>query len=78
MHKILTISVAAYNVDKYIRELIESVVQSSMSEKIEILIIDDGSNDNTYKIAKEYSDKYDSVSVITKENGGYGSTVMYH
>lgn len=75
MDKILTISVAAYNVEKYIGELVESIVGSPAAEKIEIIIVDDGSRDKTSDIAKTYSNKYDSVRLVSKENGGYGSTI---
>lgn len=45
-------------------------------EEVEIIIINDGSKDNTLKIAKEYEKKYPSIiKVVDKENGGHGSGV---
>lgn len=78
--KILTISVAAYNVEKFLRNSMESLITSSVAHKLEILIINDGSKDNTGIIAKELQKlttvNGDSiVKFIDKENGGHGSTI---
>ena len=76
MEKILSISIAAYNIEKYICSTIESLINRDVLDKMEILIISDGSTDNTVKTGKEYEKKYPgSVRVIEKENGGWGSTV---
>lgn len=76
MEKILSISIAAYNIESYICSTIESLISEDVIEKIEILIVSDGSTDNTVKIGKEYEEKYpDTIRVIEKENGGWGSTV---
>lgn len=75
MEKILTISIAAYNVEKYIRKTLESLIIDNM-DKLEVLIIVDGGNDKTLEIAKEYESKYpNTFKAIYKENGGYGSTI---
>lgn len=76
MEKILSISIAAYNIEKYICSTIESLINEDVIEKMEILIVSDGSTDNTVKTGKEYEKKYPgSIRVIEKENGGWGSTV---
>ena len=76
MNKILTISVAAYNAEKDIKKCLDSMVNNSVSEKLEIIVVNDGSKDKTLQIAKEYEDKYRSVvRIIDKENGGHGSTI---
>lgn len=76
--KLLTISVAAYNVEKYIQENLNSMLIDDIMDDLEVFIIDDGGNDNTYSIAKDYESKYpDTFIAIHKENGGYGSTVNY-
>lgn len=78
MSKILTISVAAYNVEAFIRENIESMLINEIIDDLEIIIVDDGGKDNTLSIAKEYQALYpNSIKAIHKENGGYGSTVNY-
>ncbi len=78
MNKILTISVAAYNVEPYIRENIESILSSSARDDIEVLVVDDGGKDESYEIAKGYESKYpDIIHAVHKENGGYGSVQNY-
>lgn len=75
--KLLTISVAAYNAEKYIRKTLESLCCKNVSQ-IEVFVIDDGGNDGTLEIAKEFEQKYPNVFyAIHKENGGLGSTYNY-
>lgn len=74
--KILTISIAAYNVEKYLAEALDTLCDARYIDDIEVLVIDDGSKDSTEKIAREYWDKYPkSIKYIPKENGGHGSTI---
>ena len=78
MEKILTISIAAYNMESYIRQALDSIVSSGVLEKTEVLVIDDGGSDGTLALAQEYQARYPgSVYAVHKENGGYGSTVNY-
>ena len=79
MHnKVLTISIAAYNVEKYINTALDSLLSSKVLNDIEVLVVDDGGADNTYNIAQEYESKYpNTFKAIHKNNGGYGSTVNY-
>ena len=75
--KILTVSIAAYNVSKYIRKALDSLILNPYyMEKLEVIIVNDGSTDDTLMIAKEYAGLYpDTFRIIDKENGGYGSTI---
>lgn len=76
--KILTISVAAYNVEKYIEKNLSSVVSSKYIDDIEIFVIDDGGSDHSLETARKFKNEYpDSVNLVHKENGGYGSVVNY-
>ena len=76
MKKIISIIVPAYNVQKYIDNLLNSFIDSNVLDDIEILIVNDGSTDQTYKNALMYSVKYpNSIKIINKENGGHGSTI---
>lgn len=78
MEKILTVSIAAYNVADYIRQGLDSLVTSKYIDDLEIFVVDDGGQDETLAIAKEYQEKYPkSIIPIHKENGGYGTTVNY-
>lgn len=73
---ILTIVVPAYNVEKYIEKCVLSLVNHRNAEKCEILIINDGSKDNTSVIGHKYQEMTNGiVKVIDKENGGHGSTI---
>lgn len=76
MDKILSVSIAAYNVEDYLTQALDSLCVESVIEDLEILVISDGSTDNTVNIARSYEKKYpNSFRVIEKENGGWGSTV---
>lgn len=74
--KVLTISVAAYNVEKTLEKTLSSFNDSRVLNDLEVLIIDDGSYDNTYKIARSFEEKApQTFRYIKKENGGHGSTI---
>ena len=75
MKKVLTISIAAYNVEKFIEKTLNSLIIENL-DKLEIIVVNDGSKDKTQDIIEEYRRKYPkSIRVINKENGGYGSTI---
>ena len=72
--KILSVAIPCYNSEKYMRKCIESLLPGG--EEVEILIVNDGSKDDTAKIADEYAAKYPTiVKVIHQENGGHGEAV---
>jgi glycosyltransferase involved in cell wall biosynthesis len=71
---LLSIAVPAFNVEDYLEDCLQSLV-SLDSNKVEVVIIDDGSVDNTSKIARRFSSKHSHFSLITKLNGGHGSTI---
>lgn len=76
MEKILTVTIPSYNVEKYLKQTLDSFLDKEVLEDIEVLIVDDGSRDNTALIGKEYERKYPGTfRVISKENGGHGSTI---
>ncbi len=77
MQKLLTISIAAYNIEKYIKRTLEScIVPDEYFKYLEVILINDGSSDRTGIIGKEYEKKYPQlIKCIDKENGGYGSTI---
>lgn len=74
--KILSVSIAAYNSEKYIRKCLDSFVVPEILDDIEIIVVNDGSVDRTAEIVAEYVDRYPGTFVlINKENGGHGSTI---
>lgn len=76
MEKVLSVVIPSYNVEKFLGQTLESFVEESILDKIEVLIVNDGSRDGTESIGKEYENKYpQTFRVISKENGGHGSTI---
>lgn len=74
--KVLTISIAAYNVESYIEKTLQSLISTSALNELEVIVVDDGSKDSTRDIVGKYVEKYpDSFKIISKQNGGWGSTV---
>lgn len=68
----ISVIVPVYNVEKYLRTCIESVL-GQVLENIELILIDDGSTDNSGKICDEYKLRDTRVIVIHKKNGGVSS-----
>lgn len=73
MDEKISIIVPVYNVEKYLAECIESIINQTY-KNIEILLIDDGSNDESLKICNYYSEKDSRIIVIHKENEGLSAT----
>lgn len=77
MEKTLTIVIPTYNMQDYLRRCLDSlIVPEEKMKQLEVLVINDGSKDNSSAIAHEYQDKYPGTfRVIDKENGNYGSCI---
>lgn len=74
--KILTVSIAAYNADWCLKKCLDSFIASKYLDLLDIIVVNDGSKDNTAAIASEYVKKFSaSIRLINKENGGHGSTI---
>lgn len=72
--KLLSVTVPCYNSESYMRNCVESLLKGG--EDVEIIIVNDGSKDNTGRIADEYAAKYPTIiKAVHKENGGHGSAV---
>lgn len=69
----LSIIIPVYNTEKYLKRCLDSVIKAKI-EETEIIIIDDGSKDNSLKIIKEYSNKYEFIRYISKKNEGLAAT----
>ncbi len=75
MEKLLTVAVPSYNVSRFLNQTLSSFIEPSIMDELEVLAINDGSRDNTEEIAKKYEAEYpQTFRVVSKENGGYGST----
>lgn len=76
MEKILTITVPSFNVEKFLKQTLDSFVDERVLDVLEVLIVDDGSKDGTAAIGKAYEQQYPQCfRLISKENGGHGSTI---
>ncbi|MGN0505874.1 MAG: glycosyltransferase family 2 protein [Lachnospiraceae bacterium] len=76
MQKVLTVVIPTYNTECFLRECLDSLLSTELAETTEILVVDDGSVDNSGSIADEYERKYPNiVKVVHKENGGHGSAI---
>lgn len=74
--KLLTVVVPSYNASKYLEFNLRSFLLPAVPEKLEVIIVNDGSTDDTAQIADAYHEKYpETIRVIHKENGGHGSGI---
>ncbi len=75
-NKTLSVVVPAYNVEKYLMQCIGSLLVPEFLDEVEIIIVNDGSTDDTGRIAEAYQNQYpETVRVINKSNGGHGSAI---
>ncbi len=73
--KLISFAVPCFNSESYMCRCIDSLLVGG--NQVEIILVNDGSTDNTSKIADEYQEKYpEIIKVIHKENGGHGSGIM--
>lgn len=73
-NKLLTVVIPAYNSSSYLGKCLESLLVEDVMNDVEIIIVNDGSTDETLKIAELFRDKYpEYFVVVNKENGNYGS-----
>ena len=69
----ISIIIPIYNVETYLAECLDSIYKLNIKD-MEVILIDDGSTDESYKIARTYAEKYlDKTILIQKENGGLSS-----
>jgi len=74
--KLVSVVVPAYNNEEYIDKALNDLVKQTY-DKIEVIIVDDGSTDNTAQVCKQYADRYDNFFFFQKENGGTGSALNF-
>jgi len=70
--KLISIIIPIYNVEKYLKQCIDSIINQTYIN-LEIILVDDGSTDNCGKICDEYGLKDNRIKVIHKQNGGLSS-----
>ena len=67
MNPIISVIVPVYNVEKYLNKCIDSILNQTFKQ-VEIILVDDGSTDNSPIICDEYCSRYENIKVIHKEN----------
>lgn len=72
MNGVISVIVPVYNVEKYLPQCLDSILSQNY-EKLEVLLIDDGSTDASGKICDEYLEKDGRIRVIHQKNGGAAS-----
>jgi glycosyltransferase involved in cell wall biosynthesis len=76
MEKLLTIAIPSYNAGWCLDKCLASFVDPTVLDRLEVIVINDGSTDNTLTIAQRYKERYPHVfQIINKENGGHGSGI---
>ena len=69
---LLSVIIPVYNAEKYIEDCLESIIKQTY-KNLEIILVDDGSTDNSYKLCENYMSKDNRIKVFHKENGGVSS-----
>ena len=70
--KKISVVIPVYNVEKYLSECLDSVVNQTY-KNLQIIIVDDGSTDSSGKICDEYAEKDDRITVVHQSNAGAGA-----
>lgn len=74
--KLLSIVVPTYNMEKYLPACLDSVTDMRVSDRLEVIVVNDGSTDSSLEIIRSYEQKRpDLIRVVNKSNGHYGSCV---
>lgn len=68
----ISVIIPCFNVEKYIEKAFFSLLNQDFFDDIEVIIINDGSNDSTEDICKKLSEEYDNVILFSQENKGLG------
>ena len=72
--KKISVIIPVWNTEKYVDECIDSILAQSIVKDLEIICVNDGSTDNTLKIAREYVEKFPKIfELFTFENAGLGA-----
>lgn len=75
--KLLSIIVPSYNVSQYLYHGVSTMLEHKNGDKIEVIIVNDGSKDDTLEVAKKLENRYskNNIVILDKPNGGHGSTI---
>lgn len=78
MEKILSIIIPTYNAEPYLEKCLQSIasIKEELLELCEVIVVNDGTKDNSVAIAEKYVKQYYNIyKIVNKENGGHGSAI---
>lgn len=76
MSKLLSVIIPTYNMEALLPRCLDSLMVPAALERVEAIVVNDGSKDGSLAVAKSYQERFpDSITVIDKPNGNYGSTI---
>lgn len=70
MNPKISVIIPVYNAEQYLQQCLQSVINQTIFDQLEVVAINDGSTDASGKILEEFSAKYPNFKVITQENRG--------
>lgn len=74
--KVLSVIIPSYNSKPYLDKCLASLVVPELMDKMDVIVVNDGSTDGSENISQSYIDRYpDSFTLVNKENGGHGSAI---
>lgn len=71
-YPLISVIVPVYNSEEFVSECIESILNQTYPN-IELILVDDGSKDNSGRICDQYANQHDNITAIHKQNGGAGA-----
>ena len=71
----ISVIIPVYNVEKYLSKCLDSVVNQTLKD-IEIIVVNDGSPDNSQKIIDDYTKKYKNIKSFVKKNSSLNSASL--
>lgn len=80
MSKVLSIVIPTYNAEKFLDKGLPTFIVDDKDklDKLEVIIVNDGTPDRSVEVAQKYVDQYPNVfKIVNKENGGHGSAINY-
>lgn len=76
LNALVSVIVPVYNVEDYLKKCIDSIIHQTY-ENIEIILVNDGSTDNSYEICQKFSKKDSRIILLNKKNGGLSDARNY-
>ncbi len=73
MNDLVSVIVPVYNAESYLKRCVESLLAQTY-KNFEVILVDDGSTDNSFELCNDYSKTFDNVIAVHKENGGVSET----